>query len=360
MKVFAGLIEILGWDKVFYIAERQGLSAMLMDAIQQDKDLAARIVSSDEQKKRMLRMLGASVQMERQYTMYEEAVQRLSAFATECGLQMVILKGYGLSLNYPVPAHRPCGDIDVYVLSSDLSSCGHLLLDEAVKRKKGINVDVSSRHHSRFSFMGFMVENHLTVMDPDSHKEYIELNKLLSEEIGKGMREVNGVLLPSFRFYSIHQLAHMAGDFASTGTNLRRLLDWATFVDSAQAAGGVDWDFVYATADMVGMLPFLNAINDICVRYLGYDKDLFPVRCEMEKLQSFIQLSDRVFADLIACHEPVLYPSQTNIFRYAWVKGRQFIRNRWKYEMVYKENAWKAMFRKGYNSLFMALNRITQ
>ena len=107
MKVFASLIEILGWDKVFYIAERQGLSAMLMDAIQQDKDLAARIVSSDEQKKRMLRMLGASVQMERQYIMYEEAVQRLSAFATECGLHMVILKGYGLSLNYPVPAHRP-------------------------------------------------------------------------------------------------------------------------------------------------------------------------------------------------------------------------------------------------------------
>ena len=37
--------------------------------------------------------------MERQYIMYEEAVQRLSAFATECGLHMVILKGYGLSLN---------------------------------------------------------------------------------------------------------------------------------------------------------------------------------------------------------------------------------------------------------------------
>ena len=128
-------------------------------------------------------MLGVSVQMERQYTMYEEAVQRLSAFATECGLHMVILKGYGLSLNYPVPAHRPCGDIDVYVLSSDLGTCGHLLLDEAVKRKKGINVDVSSRHHSRFSFMGFMVENHLTVMDPDSHKEYMELNICIPDDI---------------------------------------------------------------------------------------------------------------------------------------------------------------------------------
>ena len=351
MKAFASLICSLGLERAFDILEEQVLSALCLDAVQQDKELSALMVSSAEQKQRMMRMFGASVQMEHRYARYEEAVKGLSSFAAESGLRMVVLKGYGLSLNYPVPAHRPCGDIDVYVLSPDMDSSGYRALDEVVWRKKGIKVDVSSRHHSRFAFMGFMVENHITVMDPDSHKEYMELNILLSEEIGKDMREVNGVLLPSYRFYSIHLLAHMAGDFASTGTNLRRLLDWATFVDSAQVAGGVDWDFVFSTADRFGMLPFLNAINDICVRYLGYGKELFPVRCEMEKLQSFIHLSDRVFADLIACHEPVLHPSQTNFLHYAWVKGKKFMSNRWKYEMVYKESVWKAILRKGFNSL---------
>lgn len=95
------------------------------------------------------------------------------------------------------------------------------------------------------------------------------------------------------------------------------------------------------------MLPFLNAINDICVRYLRYPEKLFPVRVDSEKIWSFQKLSEKVFADLTACHEPVLHPSQTDIFHDIWVKGMRFFRNRWKYEMVYKESAWKALARLG-------------
>lgn len=28
---------------------------------------------------------------------------------------MMVLKGYGLSLNYLKPSHRPCGDIDIWL-----------------------------------------------------------------------------------------------------------------------------------------------------------------------------------------------------------------------------------------------------
>lgn len=345
MKAFRSLIEALGWERVFIIAERQGLSALCLDAVQQDADLSARIVSSQVEKQRMLKMYGASLQMERQYAKYEDAVTSLSNFASDCGLRMLVLKGYGLSLNYPKPAHRPCGDIDVYVLSSTDAFQGYELLNEAVGEKLGIKVDVSSRHHSCFAYKGFMVENHITVMDPDSHKEYQELNKLLSEEAGKGVREVNGVLLPSFRFYSIHLLAHMAGDFASTGTNLRKLLDWVTFVESAKDAGGVDWNYVFATAESFGMLPFLNAINDICVRYLGCSSDLFPTRIKDSRKDTFHNFSNRVFNELIKVPEPILHPSQTNIIRYCWVKGRRFMQNRWKHKMVYQESPWKSLVR---------------
>lgn len=356
MKTFTSFIASLGWKRVCDIAEMQGLSALCLDAIQQDKELSARIVSSPEGKKQMLRMLGASVLQERQYAKYEKAVKGLSAFAAECDLQMVVLKGYGLSLNYPTPAHRPCGDIDVYVVSSAEEACEYRLLDNAVEQKLGIKVDGSSQHHSRFVFNGVMVENHITVMDPDSHKEYFELNRLLAAEAVMGVREVNGILLPSFRFYSIHLLAHMAGDFASTGTDLRRLLDWATFVYSAQATGNMEWDFVFATAERFGMLPFLNAINDICVRYLGYTEEMFPVCVEAKRMRSFQKISERVFADLTVCHEPVLHPSQTNVFHYAWVKGVRFVRNHWKYKMVYKESAWKALVRLGVRKGLNAIN----
>lgn len=42
---------------------------------------------------------------------------------------MVLLKGYCLSLNYPKPNHRPCGDIDIY-LCGDGDKADDLLLSE--------------------------------------------------------------------------------------------------------------------------------------------------------------------------------------------------------------------------------------
>lgn len=30
------------------------------------------------------------------------------------GIRMMVVKGYGLSLDWPVPNHRPVGDLDIY------------------------------------------------------------------------------------------------------------------------------------------------------------------------------------------------------------------------------------------------------
>lgn len=351
--VFKSLFETIGKEQLLEIVEKQELSALCFDAIQQDKSLSTKVASNPEAKQRMYQMLGISIYMERQYSHYENAVKSLSVFARDNNLRMLVLKGYGLSLNYPIPAHRPCGDIDVYVISSfdDFCNCNYKMLDMAVSEKLGVEVDEGNAHHSCFEFNGFLVENHKTVLDPNRHKENKGLNQLLREEANKGIREVNGVLLPSARFYSIHLLAHMASDFTSTGTNLKRLLDWATFVDYTRKEDTVDWDFVFSTADHYGMLPFLNAINDICVRYLGYNRALFPIRIQMGMEQSFRKQSDNVFADLIKDHLQILYPPETNFIYYCWMKGNRFFKNRWKYDMVYKENFWKSLLRQGWRHL---------
>lgn len=353
-RVFNSLLETVGKERLLEIVEKQGLSSVFFNAIQQEKLLSTYFTSTPEDKQRMFQMLGISLQMESQYSHYENAVKELSSFARDNNLRMLVLKGYGLSLNYPIPAHRPCGDIDVYVISSfdDTCKCNYKMLDMAVSEKLGVDVDEGNAHHSRFEFKGYLVENHKTVLDPDRHKENEGLNKLLEDEAIKGIREVNGVLLPSVRFYSIHLLAHMASDFASTGTNLRRLLDWATFVNCSRKEDTLDWDFVFATAEHYGMLSFLNAINDICVRYLGYDRELFPIRIKMDLAQSFRKQTDKVFADLIKDHEQILYPSQTNVLYYGWMKGKRFFKNRWKYDMVYKENLWKSLVRQGWRHLW--------
>ena len=351
MHIFKSLYNNVGLTEGSSIVEKQGLSALCLDEINQDQEFCKMFTSSPEGKKQMYKMVGTTVKMERHFALYEQAVKDLSAFARKYGLQMIVLKGYGLSLNYPVPEHRASGDIDVYIVSSDecYPMSDYKLLDSAIANDLGLKVDECRSHHSRFYFEGFLVENHKTVIDPDRHKENIELNRLLAQEIRRGIRSVNDVLLPSVKFNSIHLLSHMSRDFASTGTNLRRLLDWAMFVESSyQQQNRIDWDFVFDTATQFGMLPFLNAINDICVRYAGFPCEMFPIRNEEQRIGKLQKVSDRVFIDLIKGRKPEILPSQNNILHYGRVKYMRFFKNLWKYKMVFKESAWKSLIRQSW------------
>lgn len=62
---------------------------------------------------------GSVFQAEADYKKYVEDIASLAKAYSEAGIEMMVLKGYGLSLNYPVPAHRPVGDVDVFLNDND-------------------------------------------------------------------------------------------------------------------------------------------------------------------------------------------------------------------------------------------------
>lgn len=341
---FERLVTYKGCDFVLEVVRKQGLSALLLDELNCNSELSTTIKKTPNGMKQILQMIGITMEMEQQYICFVTVVKKLSEFSRSIGIPMMILKGYGLSLNYPIPAHRACGDIDIYTFGHQKE------FDDAVAKILGISVNNHSAHHSTFQFEGFMVENHKTIMEPYGHKEHNDLNILLAEEAKMGLRKEDGIILPSYRFNSIHLLAHMANDFASTGTSLRRAFDWATFVYKAttESTGGVDWDYVFNITEKFGMLPFLNAINTVCSKYIGYTTELFPIRHSTKSWRHREVLdinASRVFEDLLKGPETILRPSQTNIFHYCQVKGARFFRNYWKYNMVYREPFILSLFR---------------
>lgn len=85
------------------------------------------------------------------------------------------------------------------------------------------------------------------------------------------------VCLPSVRFNSIHLLRHMVNDFATVKTTLRHVLDWVTFVKN----NDVDWAFVQKIARETNMIRFLDAVNGICVAFLGYTSEKFLFQRQM-------------------------------------------------------------------------------
>jgi len=331
----------VNWQEVMALAERQGVLGVAFDGIQKlPKDQLPDIDT-------LMDWLGQTEYMRTVYEQYEDTICCLSRSLSEAGLRPVVMKGYGCSLNYPNPEMRPCGDIDIFLLDAN-GKCDFDRGNRKIKEKLQVEVDPHSNHHSTFQYKGFTVENHQTVLDVISHKSSIYLNNLL-EELALDYRTVNikgqEIYIPSAKFNSIHLLRHMASDFATFTTSLRHVLDWSTFV----ASHNLDWAFVHEVVHKNSMNKFLDAVNGICVEYLGYSEELFPIE------KKDIHLRDKVMGDILFnTDRPDVPPSQMSFaekLSYGWFKTYRMWRNRWKYGIVYDESFIRTFFSLAINRL---------
>ena len=123
------------------LSEKQGLSAVVLDGL--DK---CHIETTDTLPQAMrLEWIGEVLQnYEQRYAAYNKAIGKLSGWYNQHGFKMMLLKGYGLSLNWPNPKHRPCGAIDIWLFDryKDADSC--------IASDKGIIIDNSHHHHTVF------------------------------------------------------------------------------------------------------------------------------------------------------------------------------------------------------------------
>lgn len=308
-----------GWEEVMHIASRHGVAALAFDGIEKiyggkPDGMAPELWT---------RWIANTLMMEQRHEKYRKVIEELSNLLREHGLTAMLLKGYGLSLNYPKPNHRPSGDIDIYSLGR------HGEIDLIAERELNASICRDNPHHSIFTYHGFMIENHATILNVETKKANRKCEKLLCQIAEDCRNGKKGIVMPSAKFNSVHILRHMAGDFASAGTSLRHLTDWATFVNKNKE--NIDWEFVQTVAKANRMERFLDALNAICTEYLGFCSTDFPVYKQDDKLR------DRVLSD-------ILYPkfdddvsSKDNIIRFGWVRTRRIWINRWKHNMVFDE-----------------------
>lgn len=311
------------WDEILLLAEQQGVLGLTFDAVQKLPKEFLPDAST------LMNWFGRVEYMRMKYKSYRSSVYKLSVLFARYGLRMMVMKGYGCSRNYPHPESRSVGDIDIWLFGKQKK--GDCLIES-----KGIRVRHDNEHHSVFVFEGFTIENHRTILDVNTHKSSKRLERLLeqlaAEEQQICVEDGMTVYLPSTRFNSIHLLRHMANDFATFRTSLRNILDWATFIQSSN----VDWNFIHTVAREHNMSRFLDAVNGICIEYLGYPAESFPIEVIDE------QLRDRVLADILSPKLEDRIPSISNWLQYGWIKTKRLLSNRWKYKIVYDESIWES------------------
>ena len=324
----ASVPEGADWPALVALATEQGVAAVAYDGLQKcyEADPALSLPLDRELKQVKYDWFGTVLQGEIDYPEHRRAVSDLASFYGELGIPMMLLKGYGLSLNYPVPAHRPCGDIDIYLFGRWEEA------DKAVADRLGIKVDNSHHHHSVFRFGRWSVENHYDFVNVHAHRSSLlieaELKNRASDRNIECEIDGSKVLLPNPNLNALFLLKHAASHFASTRLNLRQVLDWLLFVRRYGAE--VDWPWLYGILRRENMVRFADSLASIGVECFGMDPALFH---ELEEDKALVR---RVLGDIL---EPEFKESENGgLLSALRVKPRRWWHNRWKHRICYSDS----------------------
>lgn len=303
---------------------RQGLSAVLLDGLEKIPE------NQRPSKEIMLQWIGEVLQdYDNRYRLYQISIANLAGFYRKHNLKMMVLKGYACGLDWPKPAHRPCGDIDIWLFGNQKRA------DELLSSGKNVSIDKSHHHHTVFSWNSFTVENHYDFVNVHAHRSSAELEKIF-KKLGQDdthFTEVEGerVYLPSPNLHALFLIRHMVSHFAAAEITLRQVLDWAFFVEKHTKE--IDWKWLTGVLEEYHMMDFFNLINAICVDDLGFNAEIFPT------VQFLPTLKERVLED-------ILYPAYgaaepAGFFPRIMCKYRRWQGNAWKQKLCYSESRWE-------------------
>ncbi len=333
---FIGAVD---WVALKAIAEKQGLSAIVLDGINEVKSLRSEIRADWFPSQQFaLQWIGEVLRSyEVRYKQYEKSIGSLAGWYTQHGFKMMVLKGYACAMNWPKPEHRPCGDIDIWLFgmqkAADKEMCSSFRM-----QGQYFKIDSSHHHHTVFEWKGFTVENHYDFLNVHHHKSNVEMEDILK---GLGMNDTNSLMvdgekvyLPTANLHALFLLRHSMSNFASAGFQLRQLLDWGFFVE--KHGKEIDWGWLEGQLEHFGMRKLYDVFNAICVGNLGFDIHIFP------QVQFSPDLKDRVLNDIL---EPEFSEKETGgILLRALFKYRRWKANAWKHELCFRESLGSAFW----------------
>lgn len=316
----------IDWPAVKDLAEKQGLSAVVLDGIERLPD------QQRPPKVFLLEWIGETLQgYEYRFEQYRKAIAEMAGFYNSHGYKMMLLKGYACSIDWPRPEHRPCGDIDIWLFGKQKEADAALGSWFKVQGSN-LEIDRSHHHHTVFYWDEFMVENHYDFVNVHAHRSSAEMEKIF-KELGMDdfhVIEVYGekVYLPSANLHSLFLIKHMVSHFAASEITLRQVLDWAFFVK--KHAKEINWEWLFELLDIYHMRDFYNCINDICVEDLGFD---------FNHSHNKNPLKERVLNDIL---EPEFGTAEhKNFFKRQMFRYKRWKGNAWKQKMCYRESRWE-------------------
>lgn len=282
-------------------------------------------LDSPEMENMKYEWFGETIQAEEEYSRHQSVFSELVGLLSEQHINVLLLKGLGLSKYYPIPNHRPTGDFDIYAYGQ------HLNVD-SLFRKNGISIDCSYPKHSVFIYKGVTVENHYIYLDSFITKCEKKVQKFI-ESLYADVLNDDGYYTPSPIKNYFFLLCHTARHFSEIESiRLRHILDWGLFLKAEMS--GLDLVLVRKKLQDFDLERTNDLFVSLAERVCGLDfSDLLFERLPEEECTSVLEyiLSDK---------QRVFPKHLVSRFMY---KLKSLAGNNWKYHylsITMRERVW--------------------
>ncbi len=319
-------MDISEWNELFLLSARQGLFALVYD------QLNLLNFKLPAPKEILIKWELSVIRLEKRYERQKGALKELVFLFNKNNIDCLLLKGIGLSLLYPVPEHRECGDIDIYLFGEH--DRGNDIIE-----KLGIEIDKTGQKHSNFYYQGIPVENHKSFLNIKQHRTDKIFEKKLHWLISENFQTVEiddfSIRIPSPDFNAIFLTRHAITHFLATGLVLRHICDLAFFFEQ--------------NYDRINLSEF---------RRLLKNENLFDVFCSLLKIaRDYLGMEERIFYSVTGinsdcCDEEltikILKDTLENKYRtlskekrasMKWFNGKYFsfkclLDSKWRYDAI--------------------------
>lgn len=225
------------WTAVIRLATEQGVGVVALDGLDiafssgliedSDKmhiDFDAPLEQMGAWESLMYEAMSTRMSHEAEYARHMKAISKFAAILSEAGMKMMVFKGYDMSRHYPVPTHRPMGDVDFYAFGD-----GDKV--DALVEARGKSVKRENPKHSVFTFKDVTFENHKSFLNIKSKRSDQPIEDVLQRVSAPVKDEKLDIYRPGETFNFIFLLRHMQSHFMIyRSIHLRHILDWGLFL----------------------------------------------------------------------------------------------------------------------------------
>ncbi len=254
------------WKWIYKTAVQQGVLAVVYDGL--NRLIGQGLIPEQSQPPRNAKLQWGFnvVKIEDRFLRQKSLSEELARAYAEHDIRTAVLKGLAVAQYYPEPQHRPCGDLDCFLM-------GDFEKGNEVAQKIGADYEAGDYKHSHILYKGLMVENHrycTTIRNGRRAKEFERaLQRVLQTEpltpIGESYMECPSPLFNAL-FLSVHAWNH----FLKESISLRHICDWAMFVQKeGERVAWAEFERLTSAYDK-GLCQFAR-----CMTFLS--KDLFGI-----------------------------------------------------------------------------------